>query len=67
MASNARKGSPPKDSTKGITTMRTSKTRVFVFLTLFILTAYFAAGFFVNSSKNTEPQQQTLGEIKSGK
>ena len=43
MSSNARKGSPPRSSNTGVTTMRTTKARVFVFLTLVILTAVFSA------------------------
>ncbi len=45
MSSNARrKGSPDtRSSIKGVTTFRNAKTRVFVFLTLVILTAVFSA------------------------
>ncbi len=43
MSSNARKGSPPRSSSKGVTTLGSAKARVFVFLTLMILTAVFSA------------------------
>ena len=45
MSSNARRQGPPqkRSSLEGVTTMRNAKTRVFVFLTLVILTAVFSA------------------------
>jgi hypothetical protein len=43
MSSNARKGSPPRSSTTGVKTLKSTKARVFVFLTFLILTAVFSA------------------------